>query len=100
MFRGNFLCVLLSPVAHCCVAGAFVFPLQTEWNEMQMAQLRMTHMQDVGKKERKDKAGSSKKSEVMDDKNRRVVKPISRKAIKEEGAAPAVEEEKAEWDEV
>jgi hypothetical protein len=62
---------------------------------MQLAQLRMTHMQDVEKAGRgKDK--NPKKIDLTADKSRHVMKPVSRKAI----AVEAEDESKGEWDEV
>jgi hypothetical protein len=72
-------------IAWLAVCGAV---LQTEWNAMQLAQLRMTH-DKTARKEKKEKKSLTE----LEDKGRhnKVMKTVSRHKV---------EEVKSEWDEV
>ncbi len=85
--------------------------MQSEWNALQLAQMRMAHQSEKEKAQRKSKAGAAPEEETAKKVRSRVVKPVSRSGGGAGGsAAPAAVssrmiesgdvEHRAEWDEV
>ena len=72
---------------------------QSEWNALQLAQLRMTHQQEKEKVQRKAKvdAGDDDSSKKV---KGRVVKPVSRSAGSTRMVDHGDNAHRAEWDEV
>ena len=73
-----------------------LLPLQSEWNALQLAQLRMTHQQEKEKAQRKAKVDAPAAAPAEKSKGR-VVKPVSRSGRIPDHADSA---HRAEWDEV
>ncbi len=80
--------------------------MQSEWNTLQLAQMRMTHQQEKDRTQRKSKrdsataGGEGSSRDDRGEKGRgRIMKPVSSRVPSRKGDAGEVEH-KAEWDEV